>query len=232
MRVERATSVTRSGRKAVPRNRLRAGATRRALGRRMSAGRREAGFTLVEFLVASTMSIVVLGAVGSMVVSAMRDQPRISKRANDISTARWVLERLTREIRSGIVVDQASGSSVSFQAYVRRTSCGGEGTLPEGSPAIKCEVTYKCTTTSCIRIEAEPSVYTGTETTIFSGIDSNEVFCYVPSANEDPATCGPAPEKPVDVTYIRATLHIVNASGGSGVTASDGVSLRNATLAN
>jgi type II secretory pathway pseudopilin PulG len=194
--------------------------------------RREVGFTLIEFLVAMTMSIVVVVAVGSMVISAMRDQPRISKRANDISTARWVLERLTREMRSGVVVEKATASSVSFQAYVRRSSCGGEGALPEGSAAIKCEITYTCTTTSCTRAEAKPGVLEGTPATIFSGIDRSEVFCYVPSSEPDPTTCGPAPEKLTEITYVRVTLHIVDSSGGAGMTVSDGASLRNAVLAN
>jgi prepilin-type N-terminal cleavage/methylation domain-containing protein len=192
----------------------------------------EAGFTLIELLVGMTMSVVLLGAIGSMVISAMRAQPQISKRAQSISDARWVMERLTREIRNGVVVDQASSSSVSFQAYVRRTSCGGEGTPAESEPAVKCEVTYTCTATDCTRTEAEPEVFTGTARTIFSGSDSSEVFCYVPSSGEDPTTCGPAPAEPVEVTYIGVTLHIPNPSGGSGVTISDGANLRNATLTN
>jgi Tfp pilus assembly protein PilW len=204
---------------------------RRALGRRLAWSRGEAGYTLIELLVASTMSVVVLGAIGSLVISALRDQPQISKRANDISTARWMLERLTREIRQGVVVDKATGSSVSFQTYVRRTSCGGEGTPEASAPAIKCEVTYTCTTTSCARTEAVPGVYTGTATTIFSGIDRSEIFCYVPSSNPDPTICGPPPAKPAEVTYIGVTVHIPPPNGGGGgITVSDGASLRNATL--
>lgn len=198
--------------------------------RRMPARGGEAGFTLVELLVASMMGVILLGVAGSLVVSAMKDQPRLSKRANNISTARWVMERLTREIRNGVAVDKATASSVSFRTYVRRTSCGGSGTPASGSPSIKCEVTYTCSTTSCSRIEAKEGVYTGTTTKVFSGIDSSNVFCYVPSTNTDPLTCGPAPAAPSSVTYVGVTLHIPNSSG-SGLTASDGASLRNAVLA-
>jgi type II secretory pathway pseudopilin PulG len=208
---------------------------RRALGRRLAWGRGEAGFTLIELLVASTMTVVVMGAIGSLVISAMREQPKISKGANDISTARWVLERLTREIRQGVVVNRASGSSVSFQTYVRRTSCGGTGTPASTTPAIKCEVTYTCTTTSCTRTEAAPGVYTGTATTIFNGIDRSEVFCYVPSTNADPTTCGPPTAKPGETTYVGVTVHLpspTNPSSGGGITISDGADLRNATLTN
>ena len=185
---------------------------------RLAKGRREAGFTLIELLVASTMGVVVLGAVGSLVVSAMKDQPRISQRAQEISTARWVLERLTREIRDGVRVDNATASSVSFQTYVRRSTCGGAGVLASSSPSIKCEVTYTCTTTYCTRTEAAPGVYTGTAARVFEGIDSSSVFSYVPNATA--------------ATYIKVTLQMPNPDGasGGGTTISDGASLRNATL--
>jgi type II secretory pathway pseudopilin PulG len=190
---------------------------RRALHRRLGGIRGEAGFTLVELLVASTMGVVLLGAVGSLLVSALRDQPGISQKAVNIQTERWVLERMTRELRNGVVVDKATASSVSFQTYVRDSTCGGATMLPSTSPSIKCEVTYTCAGTSCTRLEAAPGVYTGTATTIFTGLsNSSSVFSYSPN------TTSP--------TYVGVTLTIPNPSGSGGLTASDGVSLRNATL--
>jgi prepilin-type N-terminal cleavage/methylation domain-containing protein len=191
---------------------------RAALKARLARCRREAGFTLIELLVASTMGVVVLGAVGSLVVSAMKDQPQISQRAQQISTTRWVLERLTREIREGVRVDNATSSSVSFQTYVRHATCGGTGVLASSAPSIKCEVTYTCMTTYCSRIEAAPGVYTGTASKIFEGIVSSSVFSYVPNAAE--------------ATYIKVTLNMPNPDGasGGGTIVSDGASLRNATL--
>jgi prepilin-type N-terminal cleavage/methylation domain-containing protein len=193
-------------------------AIRRALGARLVAGRGEEGFTLIELLVASAMGVVLLGAIGSMVISAMRSQPAVSKRSQNISTARWVLERMTREIRNGVKVDNATASSVSFQTYVRHTTCGSTTPLASTSLSIKCEVTYTCTTTKCSRIEAALGVYTGTETTIFSGINSSNVFSYSPSA--------------ATATYVGITLRMPNPSGPSALTVSDGASLRNAVLAN
>lgn len=191
---------------------------RRALGKRLAQGRREAGITLVELLIASTMSIVVVGAATSMLISAVKDQPELSGRAQNISSARWVLERLTREIREGVKVDKATASTVSFETYVRHTTCGGTTPLASTSPSIRCEVTYICTTTSCSRVEAAPGVYTGTATPIFKGINSSNVFSYSPSA--------------VAPTYIKVTLRMPNPSGPAALTVSDGASLRNATLAN
>jgi type II secretory pathway pseudopilin PulG len=181
----------------------------------------EAGMTLVELLVASAMGVVLMGAVGSLVVSAMRSQPGINEKAADIQTARWVLERMTRELRNGVVVDKStSTSSVSFQTYVRHATCGGTTLLPSTSPAIKCEVTYSCSASSCTRNETEPEVFTGgTPITIFSGLsNSASVFSYSPN-NTTP-------------TYVGVKIEIPHPSGNGALTVSDGASLRNATLAN
>ena len=189
----------------------------------------ERGLTLVELLIASAMSVVLVGAVGSMMVSTLKNQPRITEESQSISEARWVMERMTREIRNGVRVDQATSSKVSFLTYVRRTACGGGTALPSGTAAIKCEVTYTCTTTSCSRIEANEGVYTGTAKTLFTGIDSSSVFCYVPSTSTDSLSCGTAASV-AGTTYVGVKLHVPNPSGEGGLTISDGASMRNATL--
>jgi prepilin-type N-terminal cleavage/methylation domain-containing protein len=176
----------------------------------------DAGFTLIELLVASAMGVIVMGAVASLLISAVKDQPKISKQAQNITTARWVLERLTRELRTGIAVKEATASKVSFEGYVRHATCGGTTPLPSTSAAIKCRVTYECSTTACSRKEAVPASTAGTPQQIFSGIDSNQVFTYAPSSTEP--------------TYVKITLSLPNPSGTGALTVSDGASLRNATL--
>lgn len=202
------------------------GRFRRALAR----GGDESGLTLVELLVASAMSVVLVGAVGSMLMGAMRAQPNISEQSQDVSSARWVLERLTREIRNGIRIDQATASSLSFLTYVRRTACGGGVPASSTTPAIKCQVTYQCTTTSCTRREAPDGQLGGTPKTVFTGINGANVFCYVPSTEADPLTCGPAVAAG-QTTYVGVRLQLPSSDGGTAaLIASDGASLRNATL--
>jgi type II secretory pathway pseudopilin PulG len=184
--------------------------------------RAEEGFTLIELLVASAMGVVVMGAVVMLVIGAIRGQPQISKQAQNITTARWVLERLTRELRNGLSVTKAQPSEVSFQAYVRRATCGGTATLSETTPAIKCQVTYSCTTTACSRTESAPGTYSGTPKPIFSGIDSNQVFTYVPVIAEQ--------SEASKITYVKVTLSLPEPDGIGSFTASSGTSLRNATL--
>lgn len=176
--------------------------------------RGEAGLTVVELLVASAMGITLMGAVGSLVVGAMQSQPAISRKAADVQTARWVLERMTRELRNGIRVDRAEPMAVSFEAYVARQSCG-----ESASPSGKCEVTYSCDSEACTRTETLPGVTQGgVATTIVNGLaNPSTVFEYLPN--------------PLAATYVRVTLGFPSPSGGSGkLTVSDGSSLRNATL--
>jgi prepilin-type N-terminal cleavage/methylation domain-containing protein len=191
---------------------------------------REEGFTLIEMLVAMTMGVVVMGGVMILLIGAMRSQPKLESQGTNIQTARWVMERMTREIRNGIRVDKATPSSVSFQTYVRHTTCGGTTALASTAAATKCEVTYTCSGEFCTRIEAAPGVYTGTATRIFSGLGNPAaVFCFVPSENKDPSECGQA-KSGSSPTYVGVTLEIPDSEGSGGLTASDGASLRNATL--
>lgn len=177
---------------------------------------REDGFTLIEMLVAMTIGVVVMGGVLILLIGAMRSQPKLDNQSTNIQTARWVLERMTREIRDGVRVDKATASSVSFQTYVRHTTCGGTTAPVSTAPAVKCEVTYSCTAGACTRLEAAPGVYTGTAQTILKGIgNASSVFTWSPSTSP---------------TYIGVTLEIPNSQGSGGLTASDGASLRNATL--
>ncbi|HEX9428062.1 MAG TPA: prepilin-type N-terminal cleavage/methylation domain-containing protein, partial [Candidatus Polarisedimenticolia bacterium] len=194
---------------------------RRWLRQRFRSLDGEAGMTLIELLVAMVMGIVVVGGATAMLISAVRAQPQQSKQAENVSTARYELERMTREIRDGVSVTSSSSSSVSFVARVRRTACGGTVPTNPATPAIQCQIVYSCTTSSCSRVEREVGKATGgTPVTIATGIDSSEVFCFVPSANADPTECGPA-QTNKSPTYIGVTLKVPNPSGSGLLTISD-----------
>jgi type II secretory pathway pseudopilin PulG len=198
--------------------------------RRLGRNDDEAGMTLIELLVAMIMGIIVVGGATAMLISAVRTQPQQQEQAESISTARFELERMTREIRNGINVIVANPSNVSFVARVRRTSCGGGLPTSASTPSIQCQIVYGCTATSCSRVEREVgSTSGGTLTTIVRDIDSSSVFCFVPSANTDPTECGPA-KGGTSPTYVGLTLSIPNPRGGGHLTISDGASLRGATL--
>lgn len=174
----------------------------------------EVGLTLIEMLVAASIGIVVLGATSTMLVSVVRTQPKISDRAEDASTGRWVLERMTREIRNGVTVQPGSSvSTLVFIAQVRHSSCGGSAALPASSPSIECKVTYSCSSNACSRSETTTGAAgTGTPVTIFTGINSEKVFSYSPQVS--------------DAEFVGVTLRFPNPDGGGNFTISDGATLR------
>jgi type II secretory pathway pseudopilin PulG len=184
--------------------------------RRIASADDEAGMTLIELLVAMTLGVVVMGGVVILLIGTMRSQPRIDRQSSNVQKARWVLGRMTREIRNGIRVDQPTASTVHFEAYVRHATCGGTTNLGATATPTKCEITYACSGTSCTRTEAAPKSYVGTAQTIFTGLSNpSSVFSWSPSTSP---------------TYIGVTLKIPDGSGSGALTVSDGASLRNAVL--
>lgn len=177
-------------------------------------GDRQAGLTLVELLVASAMSVIIVGAACMMLISAVRDQPKLSQKDQSITTARYVLERMTREIRNGTLIYRAAPSELAMRTQVRHTTCGSATQLKNASePSRECRVTFRCTPTECTRTETEPSVSTGgTPTTVIGGLDSGEVFNYEPTYQEP--------------NYVGVTLHIANPEGEGDLAVSDGAGLR------
>ncbi len=185
-----------------------------AVRRRLGDG--EAGMTLIELLVAAAIGIVLMAGVVTVLIGAVRAQPNLSESAGNIQTARWALERMTRELRNGISVAEPKATTVSFETYVRSSACGSGTALAPTSPSIKCQVRYTCASGTCSRTETMPGVLTGgTPVKMVSGLGAATEFSY-PSAS-----------------YVKVTLVIPSAGGGSDTTTvSDGASLRNATLAN
>lgn len=185
---------------------------------RARLGRPEEGLTLIELLVASAMSVILVGAASSMLISAVRNQPQLSERSQKVTGARWVQERMTRELRNGVRVDLATPSSVSFVAKVRSAVCGGTGLLASDAPANECQVTYDCASGSaCTRAEAaEGAVGGGTPKTLITGLESGAVFDYFPDVEEP--------------TYVGIILRLPNPTGSGSFTVSDGASLRTPVL--
>jgi type II secretory pathway pseudopilin PulG len=183
---------------------------------RLRAQEPEAGLTLVELLVAAAMSVILVGAAGSMLISAVRSQPNLSEKTQNISTARWVLERMTREIRNGIqIFPGAAGSRVEFETQVRRAECGGAPEENPAVPAIECRVTYECAPVppdelvTCTRTETAPETpgSSGTPVALVSGLISADVF---------------SPEG----DYIEISLQIANPEGKGALVIKDGAGLR------
>lgn len=190
---------------------------------RLRRADREAGLTLIELLVAASMSVILVGAACAMLISAVHDQPNLSKKDQNITTARYVLERMTREIRNGLVVYSASDSKVSFETQVRHKECGGATTVGASEPSKSCRVTYNCTTTACTRTETNPEVETGgASETIVSGLDNSKNSSVFNWSCDPQDPC----EEPGEISYLGVTLRIENPEDKGDLKISDGAGLR------
>jgi len=203
---------------------------RRLLRRRSIDVRDESGLTLIEMLVASLMSVILVGASCAMLISAVQDSPALSKKAQNVTTARYQLERIVRELRNGVQLQTMTPTEVTLVARVRRVACGGAAPTDPNADAIQCRVTYRCSDTSCTRteetLEGSP---VGPAVVSLSGIGDTNVFCFVPSVETDPTECG-APDPETPPTYVGVTLRVPDPEGPGLLTISDGATLRTAAF--
>lgn len=170
--------------------------------------RSERGFTLPELLIATVLSMVVIGGGVSMFTAAITSQPRINSQSAAIQQARVAMENITREVRQGISVPSASASQLSIVTYVDNGTCGT--TTPV------CRVTYTCVTAgTCTRTISQPDgTSPGTPVRVISGLSSPNVFTYTAPTSVAPAAVG-------------VTLSFSGQGGGNAVTLNDGATLRN-----
>jgi Tfp pilus assembly protein PilW len=181
--------------------------TTRASGRELLG--EAAGFTLVEMLIATVLSMIVIGGAVMAFTASLRSQPRIDNQAHAIEQARTTMERMVRELRQGSSVSSASASQLSIVTYVDSTCTGTPTTT-----ATQCQVTYACSTGACTRRLAKPDGSSPIAATrVVSGLSSDSVFSYSPSAT--------AP------TYVGVTLSFPAQPGQNAITLTDGAALRN-----
>lgn len=180
---------------------------------------REAGFTMIELLVASAVGLVVIGTLVMVMTSVIRAQPAQQERAAQIQDARVMLERMVRELRQGKPVTGATSNSaqVTVDSYTRAGCNGGAPT----ALAQLCRITYACTggasTATCTRRAG-----TGPVATALTGLESADVFSY--GATTSPTCTLAATTTP---GFVCLTLAYPAANGDEAVTFEDSAYLRN-----
>jgi type II secretory pathway pseudopilin PulG len=180
-----------------------------------AARRSQAGYTLVELLVASTVAMVVLGGAVTVFIGAVRSEPRTSSKVSAIRQGRVAVERISRELRQGSDVTSASAAGLTLIAYLPEGSCGGSA--EEG--AEQCRITYACESSECTRAVAAPDGSSeGVAAQVVDELTSTEVFSYSPPLE---AEAEPEPE------YVGVEFSFETTEGGP-VVVSDGATLRNA----
>jgi len=171
----------------------------------------ERGFTLPELLIATILGLAIVGAAAMFFTTGVRQQPKVSARADQIQTARFTMERIVRELRQGSTVPSASATQLTVVTYVDSATCGGA----HATTARACRVSYSCSAGTCTRTEAQPDGSSpGSAVTVVKGLSSNNVFSYTPATATAPA-------------YVGVTLAFPAQNGDDAITLADGASLRN-----
>lgn len=82
----------------------------------------EAGFTLVESLVAMAISAVLLAFVTGTVVSALKTQHRQTAQVASLNDAKLAFERVTRDIRGADPLQEAAPDRISLDLRLEDTT--------------------------------------------------------------------------------------------------------------
>lgn len=188
---------------------------RGAVGERLSG---EAGYSLPELLVALMIGMLVAFGATSVVMMAVKAQPRTTEKAAQIQQGRTMTERLVRELRQGEEVTEPNGSgpptasALEVLTLVQTSSCGASG----GGSSMLCRVIYECGGTVCTRAERQPDGSgTAPAEEVVRGISTPEVFSYQTS------------ETGLTPNYVGVELVFPGEDGAEAVTVADGAGLRN-----
>jgi Tfp pilus assembly protein PilW len=171
------------------------------------------GVTLVELMVAISMLMIVLAAAVPVLISSVRNEPRLRDRAGKIQEARTLVERLGRDLRSGYFVDSSTSSTLAVRTYLHQATCSGNPSLT--ATAILCRVTYSCASGACTRLVANPDGSSpGSSRIMVSGLSNSAIFSYTGSPTK----------------YVGVSIAFPAKGGDDAVTLTDGFGLRNSGI--
>ena len=129
--------------------------------------RGQAGFTLVELLVAMPIALIVVFAAMTLVASAERSERAGRERTEALADQRNSLERMTRELRHATVFTFLTSQVVEFDGFVYS---GGAVTLRR--------IRFDCSSGSgCTRQEGPPGGPVGVQSTpLIDALENPDVF--------------------------------------------------------
>ncbi len=183
--------------------------------------RSASGFTLVELLVTLLIFAAIMAAVVPIIVTAVRSEPRTSKRAYDIQRGRAALERIIRDLRSGYRIDTALSTQLAVNTYTRKVTCGSDAILAPDQPATACRVTYSCSDAQTLTRSENPVTGSGGSSAILvRGLSCTNVFF-----NRDGSPLGST----ASPDYVHIRLMFPAQDGNEEITLEDGVDFRNIT---
>ena len=177
----------------------------------------ESGLTLVELLIAATMSVIIIGAATAMLITALQRQPQLTQGADQVGDARLAVEKMVTQVRQGVVgtasvTNTATTSTLQMESYVD-TRCGTTSV----STSTKCKVVFQCASEVCSRTTGTGT--TSTERVIAGVKNASSVFEPVTG----PSPCVAATEV---VNFVEVRLELKTRKGNGVTKIQDGAGLR------
>lgn len=162
----------------------------------------EAGFTLVELLVASAVGMILLLVIHGFASIAERSRSETGARAEALGEQRAGLERMTRELRQATELNAATPGLITFRVL------GADG-------APLREIRFDCRSEARCRRFAGPAGGTLVQThdAIVSGVESATFTAQTVDASQD---------------YVAIELRVTLPGRPQPIVLGDGVTVRNA----
>jgi type II secretory pathway pseudopilin PulG len=148
---------------------------------RLSRPSGDSGLMLVELLVGMVLIGVVAGLAGDAIVSALRSQTYVTTRASDLDGLRQAMQRLTRDIRQGVIVGNAEPTGNTLQITVPTST---------GSRNITISASGTSLTEKVIDTPTGGASITRPTVTVLSNFDAagtRNIFGYLADPNYTPA---------------------------------------------
>lgn len=200
----------------------------RSVARRHSriAKRQDAGFTLVELMVAMTLFLILAGVVLSAVMSMSKGLDKVRVTSDISAEARVALERMAREVRQADKLTDPLAQSVTINVDFNGSGSTADGTLTD--PEV---VTYAYDAgTKSIAMTAKDSSGATLTQALLAGQVTSLAFTYTSSnwAKDTPPYDGTVTLAEAGVDGVdRVRIDLVVARDGTSETFTTSVTLRN-----
>ncbi len=143
---------------------------------RARATRQAAGFSLLELLIAMTITLAVMAAASTLLSSSIGTRTRENKRSDALSAAERALNVISRDVGNsgygltdnGIVAGDSSSTSIRVRANTTTNS-----TLTDQDEDVR--YVYQSAKKAIVRYDSYPAASGGTTTVLASGIDSLDI---------------------------------------------------------
>jgi Tfp pilus assembly protein PilW len=121
------------------------------------------GFSIAELLIAAAMTTTLMAGIFLILQQGQNAYLLGAGRAEVQQTARGALDRIGRELRTGIAVTTANANSVTFQ-YIDDSGAGG------GNVPVTVTVQYSLNGTNLLRNQTAPAAAAPQPETVIGGV--------------------------------------------------------------